>query len=1164
MKPITTVIRRATLIVSLGWVMSGAEPASAQANEDIRIVELRGVVEILPHGAANWVLTQTNQPLYPQDRIRTRANSSVGLLMSDRSVLRFDAKSEMEILPAAAGEGPGLHLIQGILSFFHRDKPGRIRVIAGGALAGIEGTEFVMAITGTNGDGETTLSVIDGKVRFENAGSVLLLSNGEQAVALPGLAPRRTPGFNANNLIQWCFYYPGILDLKELPLTDTEKTVLAGSLDAYRTGDLLAALAKYPAGRRPHSDAERVYLAALLVSAGQVEESEHYLNEPGAEPDDRNKHLAGALHTLIAAVQRRALPLPLTHHLSSELLADSYYQQSMGGPDALKTALALARCAATNSPEFGFAWERLAELEFSFGRTDRAQKDLSHALQLSPRNAEALALNGFLLAAQNRINEAITSFDAALALDSALGNAWLGRGLCRIRHGDLKEGREDLLVAAAMEPQRASLRSYLGKALGDAGDTTRARHELALAMKLDPNDPTAWLYLALLNEQNNRINEAVRDLEYSQDLNDDRKVYRSRLLLDQDRAVRSANLARIYQEAGMEDVAVREAARAADEDYANYSAHFFLANSYNALRDPNQINLRYETPTDVEYLLGNLLAPANAGVLSPSISQQEYSRLFERDRFGLLSDTEYLSRGAFTESAAQYGILDDSSYDLETYYRTDPGQRPNNDVEQRQFSLTFKQQFGPHDTLLGIASQYEGTGGDEREYYYQTNADLGLRTRETQTPNLLVGWNHEWAPGSHTLILGGRLQDTYEVTDSNSPVQSFAQPPGHPLTGLIDSTAKQNYHSDTVVYTAEVQQILQADENTLIGGLRFQDGTVATANFLSQPGNTFLPPGSPYEQAFDQYIERLSAYGYYLWKLLDSVQLTTGLTYDWLTYPQDFRISPISGGQQTEGQVSPKVGLVWTPFEDTVLRAAYTRSLGGASLEQSYQLEPSEVAGFNQLFRSIIPESVEGENAGARFETWNLALEQKIGSNTYFALIGQLLHSTVDRQSGDTIVAGSTYASTTPEHLDYYESDFQATADELLGRCWTVGLSYQLSDVRLKDQFSEVSYLVPVQNTSALLHQFEAHVRFNHPSGFFGQFEALWNDQHNTGYTVPEPGDSFWQFNVFAGYRTPRKHAELSVGLLNLGGGDYQLNPLNAVNELPRSRTLEVRCKLDF
>ena len=46
----------------------------------------------------------------------------------------------------------------------------------------------------------------------------------------------------------------------------------------------------------------------------------------------------------------------------------------------------------------------------------------------------------------------------------------------------------------------------------------------------------------------------------------------------------------------MSDVSVREAARAVDLDYANYSAHLFLANNYDALRDPKKANLRYETP----------------------------------------------------------------------------------------------------------------------------------------------------------------------------------------------------------------------------------------------------------------------------------------------------------------------------------------------------------------------------------------------------------------------------------------------------------------------------------------------------------------------------------------------------------------------------------------
>src|SRR5207253_3323676 len=142
----------------------------------------------------------------------------------------------------------------------------------------------------------------------------------------------------------------------------------------------------------------------------------------------------------------------------------------------------------------------------------------------------------------------------------------LGRGLCRIREGHAEAGRLDLQIAAMVEPNSALLRSYLGKAFANAGNDQLASHELKLARALDANDPTSWLYSALLKQQQNRVNDAVQDLEKSEELNENRSVYRSGLLLDQDRAVRSANLAGIYRDAGMFDVSVREAARAVSYD----------------------------------------------------------------------------------------------------------------------------------------------------------------------------------------------------------------------------------------------------------------------------------------------------------------------------------------------------------------------------------------------------------------------------------------------------------------------------------------------------------------------------------------------------------------------------------------------------------------------
>ncbi len=1187
MKSLVTIIRHAAFMASMGWIASTAEPAYAQTSGDIRIVELQGVVEILPQGAANWVLTQTNQPLYAQDRVRTRTNSSVGLLMSDRSVLRFDAMSEMEILPADGSDRPGLHLIHGILSFFHRDKPGRIRVIAGGALAGIEGTEFVMATGGTNSSEKTTLSVIDGKVRFENAATALLLTNGEEAVAMPGAAPRRTAGFNANNLLKWCFYYPGVLNLEELPLTAGEKTALAESLTAYRAGDLPAALAKYPAARQPDSDAERIYFAALLLSVGQAGPAEAGLTTlTETEPGARNQRLAAALRTLIAAVKRdqKNAPKarPVNDQLSSEQLAGSYYEQSLGGPEGLKLALELARRAATNSPDFGFAWERLAELEFSFGWIDRARADLNHALQLSPRNAQALALNGFLLAAQNRTREAIASFNDALAVDSALGNAWLGRGLCRIRRGDTQGGREDLLIAAAMEPQRASLRSYLGKALGDAGDTRRASHELELAKQLDKNDPTAWLYSALLAEQNNRVNGAISDLEHAQALNDNRSVYRSSLLLDEDRAVRSANLARIYDEAGMPDVAYREAVRAVNSDYGNYSAHLFLANSYAQLADPNLVNLRYEPAQTTEYLLANLLAPVGAGTLSPTISQDEYSKLFEGDGFHLTASTEYLSRGAWTASAAQYGTFGDTSYSLEGNYRTDPGERVNNDIEEHTESISIKQQFTPHDSLYLQAYWFNTEGGDLAQLYDQNAADPLFRSKESQDGSLILGYHHTWQPGVDTLVLAARVPDTTSFSDPLSQTLAF-----DPVASqAVPISLINQYQADLTMYLMELQQLIRHnDEHETIFGAKYAYGGLDVANTETVPNGSLLPflgfppAGSPVSsENFSESIQRFDIYLYHRWEVISRLWLQGGVSYDWVLMPENFLYAPLTDQMTTRNQISPKAGLVWNPLKDTTVRAAYTRSLSGASFEQSLSLEPAQVAGFTQTYRDVVPAAVVGgPTPAAPVDNYGVALEQKFKTGTYLGLSCQLIKSAFDQGVGgyglnfDPIT--STYSVQGPavarEHLDYTEKSLMFTANQLLGRDFSVGVKYQVTDSKLSEQLTGViSPPAPLANSrttmSSLLQQTDFSVTWNHPSGIFAQGDALWSVQSNDGFSPAEPGDNFWQLNILVGYHFPRRQAQISIGVLNLTDTDYKLEPLNFYNELPHSRTLVVQGSFSF
>jgi len=900
------------------------------------------------------------------------------------------------------------------------------------------------------------------------------------------------------------------------------------------------------------------------LSFGEVAEAERLLAV--VNPGTSSALFAGALHKLIAVLKGQTGPSPLDalpHHvvesLATSLLVESYWQQSL---EDLPEALTAARQATEASPNFSFAWARVAELEFGFGRTRAASEAVERSLQLAPRNAQAHALRGFLLAARNRLNEALAEFAQAIEIDPMLANAWLGRGLCRIKQGHAQAGREDLQVAATVEPNRALLRSYLGKAFANAGDDPRARKELALAKELDPNDPTAWLYSALFHQQQNRINEAIDELEHSQALSQNRAIYRSQLLLDQDHAVRRANLANLYLDNGLTDVSHREAARAISEDYGNYSAHLFLANTYDALRDPRQINLRYETAWLSEYLVANLLAPAAAGAFSPIISQNEYGRLLERDGLGLVSSTEYFSQGDWVQAGAQYGVAGNTSYALEANYRSENGYRPNNQLEQLTLSLRLKQQFTPQDSVFLQAIYYHATAGDVTPQYDVTNANLGLHTKERQEPTLLAGYHHEWTPGIHTLLLGGRLQDTLTIDNTNQQtffVQNDLFGPG--IVSVTPQSFSQTYRSEFEIGTVELQQTFQQPGHQTVLGGRYQWGEFETSSQLtnSRPSIPFSP-----NQNVTAGFARGSVYGYHSWQALSPLLLVAGLSYDHLKFPRNFRYAPIADGEDTIDQVSPKGGVVWTPGRDTTLRAAYSRALGGVSFDQSYQLEPSQVAGFNQNWRSLMPEALVGANSGASFETWGISLEQRLPTRTYLGLAGEWLNSDVSRQFGVALFAPGFQADQALEKLDFNERALTFTVNQLVAEEWSFGARFRLSRAQLIDEFPELVApgFINRSEQVATLMRLDLLALYNHPSGFFAGAEPLWTWQHNDSPALAD--DNFWQFNVWVGYRFPRRRAEVRLAFLNLTDRDYHLNPVNVTRELPHERTLMASLRFNF
>ncbi len=101
-------------------------------------------------------------------------------------------------------------------------------------------------------------------------------------------------------------------------------------------------------------------------------------------------------------------------------------------------------------------------------------------------------------------------------------------------------------------------------------------------------------------------------MQRSIELNDNRAVYRSRFLLDQDEAARSASLARIYDDLGFQQRALVEGWISVNADPASDSAHRFLADAYSVLP-------RHDTARVSELLQSQLLQPINVLPIQPQL-----------------------------------------------------------------------------------------------------------------------------------------------------------------------------------------------------------------------------------------------------------------------------------------------------------------------------------------------------------------------------------------------------------------------------------------------------------------------------------------------------------------------------------------------------------------
>ena len=1049
------------LILTLSTLTATA--AERCENAVARTISAQGSLEVRYAGQSNWQAAKLNDRFCTGDALRTGQDSRVAIMLLPETVIRLDQFSSMVFTRPDTDASPSLlELLKGAAHFISRD-PRALQIITPFANAAIEGTEFLVQV----GAQQTGVTVYEGKLLVGNNSGSVAVTSGKRAIAQTGQAPVAQAVVQPRDAVQWTLYYPPVL--------------LQGDATMQQ--------------------------AAAALAVGQVDSASALLDQTLATNAGNSDALA--LKSIIAVTQNdKAQALTLANHAVSAnpnsaaaYIALSYAQQAHFD---LSGALNSLQQAISHEPGNALAWARLAEMWLSVGDLDKGLVAAEQAHGIDPNLSLTQTVLGFAYLTRIRIPESLDAFNRAITLDQAAPLPRLGLGLAKIRKGELIAGREQIEIAVILDPGNSLIRSYMGKAYFEEKRDKLAASQYEIAKELDPSDPTPWFYNAIRKQTENRPVEALHDLQESIKLNDNRAVFRSRLELDADLATRSASIARIYNDLGFQQRALVEGWQSVNTDPGNFSAHRLLADSYSALP-------RHEVARVSELLQSQLLQPINLNPVQPQLAETnlsvldnagpsdaaflEFNPLFTRNRVALQLNGVGGSNSTWGDDLVLNGVHNNWSWSLGQYHYQTDGYRENNDQKSNIYNL-FVQGALTHETsVLGELRYADADFGDLNLRFDGDDFEPNQRHDE-DLKSARAGLRHAFSPRSELIATLVYADGDNSATDRFG----FDFPPF-----FFDNELDLGISSDDKGWTGELQHQFRADGYTLVSGIGY---TSADRDWAISQEYAFEFPPFFVDSTLAEDTDLRQSY-IYLYSLLDlphDVTLTVGASGD-----------SFDDGSIDEQQFSPKLGVEWDVTTDTTVRAAAFRTLQRLTSISPQTIEPTQVAGFNQLY-----DGLDGEQAWR----YGLALDHTFSNSLY----GGAEFSYRDLEVPVTSI-------TTGELSD-------ADWNEQLARAylyWAPHPQLALNAEYLYERFDRDPEFPGVEQISDLKTQrLPLGISWFSPGGMIGKLYATYVNQKGEfglgaeGNLTENGSDNFWIVDASLGYRLPKRYGIVSLGVLNL------------------------------
>lgn len=1035
------------------------------SNPVARLVSVQGDAQFRQAQQTGWLTVALNDEFCAGDVLRIGVGGRAAVVLNNESILRIDQNSVLNFSDVEE-EFSLLNLLKGVLHIFSH-RPRSLKVSTPYINGSVEGTEFLVSTD----DASSFISVFEGMVIAANEFGRLELGSGQAATVQKGAAPVYTAVVSPRDAVQWTLYYP----------------VIVGDKDAGNS-----------------TDPGLVADAADFLSVGRVEEAGGILGKALDQNPQNGDALA--LLSVIAVVQNnndQALELArkamsAAPDSAPAALALSYARQAIFDLDG---ALEVLTEAARKNPGNSQVLARLAEMQLGVGQFEDGLVSAHKALELMPENGRALAVLGFAHLASVEIEEASAAFSQAIQMDPALPLARLGYGLSLIRGGDLTAGRSEIEIAAALDPGNSMIRSYLGKAYFDEKRDGLASRQYTIARELDGADPTPWFYEAILKQTQNQPVDALQALHESIARNDNRAVYRSSFMLDDDLASRSASLGRIYEDLGFEQLALAEGWKSVTAQPGNYSAHRLLADSYQKLP-------RHEIARVSQLLQSQLLQPLNINPVQPHLAESdlailegagpsqaaynEYAPLYLRNRFALQASGVVGSNNILGDELVHSAVVDKFSYSVGQFYYETDGIRENNDQQKAIYNVYFQGMVSPRTSWMLEGRYRDNDTGDLNFQFDPTEYQPTLR-QSGEEKSLRAGIRHDFKP--HSTLIGTAVIGTLD--DEVTGIQELG-------TSIDISSSSDNF-------VGELQHIYNGGTFNLQSGVGYLNSEATDTVSLAFP--------FPMDDETDTSTKHANLYSYAQIPLPYDFTATLGLSGDLL-----------EDEVKDREELNPKLGLTWQATDATLIRAAaFKRVQRNFFYDQT--IEPTHVAGFNQFF---------DDTAATLSWVYGFGLDHTFSRSLYGG--AQLFHRDLDVPFLSLNFDGSS---------EVLEDDW----DEDVGSAylyWTPASWTSFGFEYYYEQFSHGENQGPQGIKELTTHRFSPRVNFFHGSGLTAKIQANYIDQKGEfgdylfGYT--EGSDQFWLVDLAISYRLPKRYGIISLGVKNLFDEEFNYvdtDPLN-------------------